>query len=90
MVLQMSVRTKLVDGRPTRPTLGLTINRDVEYLQVTLIEAFFVACLCVYITVLNQTSSRWSRKGFPYYPVLLARANGRQCGSAPVKPEAAM
>ena len=30
----MSVRTKLVDGRPTRPTLGLTINRDVEYLQV--------------------------------------------------------
>ena len=32
--LQMSVRTKLVAGRPTRPTLGLTINRDVEYLQV--------------------------------------------------------
>lgn len=36
-VPQMSVRTKLVDGRPTRPTLGLTINRDVEYLQVALL-----------------------------------------------------
>ena len=34
--LQVSVRTKLVRGRPVRPTLGLTINRDVEYRQVGL------------------------------------------------------
>ncbi|CAL8465138.1 g4673 [Coccomyxa elongata] len=33
--LTLSLRTKLdKDNRPTKPTLGLTINRDVEYRQV--------------------------------------------------------
>ncbi|EIE20376.1 hypothetical protein COCSUDRAFT_67335 [Coccomyxa subellipsoidea C-169] len=32
--LTLSLRTKLKDNRPTRPTIGLTINRDVEYRQL--------------------------------------------------------
>ena len=32
--LQLSLRTKLRNNKPGKPTLGLTINRDVEYRQV--------------------------------------------------------
>ena len=41
---QVSVRTKLLHGRPARPTLGLTINRDVEYRQVRPNLAHSVVC----------------------------------------------
>lgn len=34
LVLQLSVRTKLRGNKPSKPTLGLTISRDVEYKQV--------------------------------------------------------
>ena len=33
-VLQLSVRTKLLGSKPSKPTLGFTISRDVEYKQV--------------------------------------------------------
>ena len=33
-VLQLSVRTKLLGNKPSKPTLGFTISRDVEYNQV--------------------------------------------------------
>ena len=33
-VLQLSVRTKLLGNKPSKPTLGFTISRDVEYKQV--------------------------------------------------------
>ena len=35
LVLQLSVRTKLLGNKPSKPTLGFTINRDVEYKQVS-------------------------------------------------------
>ena len=34
VMLQLSLRTKLRNNKPGRPTLGFTINRDVEYRQV--------------------------------------------------------
>ena len=34
MPLQLSLRMKLRDNKPGKPTLGFTISRDVEYRQV--------------------------------------------------------
>ena len=34
-LLQLSVRTKLLGNKPSKPTLGFTISRDVEYKMVS-------------------------------------------------------
>ena len=39
-MLQLSLRTKLRNNKPGRPTLGFTINRDVEYRQVHSLKVF--------------------------------------------------